>query len=680
MAHTKHSFENKYRPPYEIIVALISIGFGYIIVTEHGLVALTPIAAATVSVPFFILGIWRSWQAWQLMRFHWQLLVIKPFRVGTEAAPCSKKTLYLGQGFRFHAIHRHRLSLLAQSQYARYRRYPWYRPKHKLSVQIGGAPWLHGIGMAEEQAVTLPQANRNSHMVVFGMTRVGKTRFMSNLINQDIRNGEVVIVIDPKGDLDLLMAMYRACKVAGRLSDFIAVHAGFPDDSACYNPLSAYSDASDVTTRVTNAISAEGEGKQFKDFAWKFLNIVVKCLEDMDESIDYQSLSFFIMRPKQLLLRWCETMLPKTDAKYKEAIEKIIAEGTQLDKRGQVKVALTRLEAIMIYVKQHIEHQVTTGNYQVLYQTILADLFEASQMSEEYYRKITASLGPVFDKINKTSAATIFSFKPQTTRPVVTGQGLPILTLENAIANRQVVYIGLDALTNKERADAVGQAIIADLVSLCGRRYKRTKAGENLNRVCLHADEFSEIVRDDFITLLNKAGGAGVQVCAYTQTLSDLGAAFAGNPDKPQMLLGNFGTLVALRIAPSAMGTATVLTACVEKTIVRSTTPSTMSQDRGAATDGELFSTQNTDTVREEQTELIQPADLCALPKGQAFVITDGGQLYKIRIPLPQGEEAVPSTFRTLLQTINRQPHTVIKNTEKNIANPTSITETTNHA
>ena len=36
--------------------------------------------------------------------------------------------------------------------------------------------------------------------------------------------------------------------------------------------------------------------------------------------------------------------------------------------------------------------------------------------------------------------------------------------------------------------------------------------------IVIHADQFNELFGDEFIPLLNKAGGAGFQVSAYTQT------------------------------------------------------------------------------------------------------------------------------------------------------------------
>ncbi len=107
------------------------------------------------------------------------------------------------------------------------------------------------------------------------------------------------LIIDPKGDLELLQDMYSACESAGRLRDFKVLHAGFPSISAKYNPLQQFSNISEVATRVTSAIQAQGEGKQFQDFAWKFLNIVATCLTEMNEKISYKSLAFFVTRPKR---------------------------------------------------------------------------------------------------------------------------------------------------------------------------------------------------------------------------------------------------------------------------------------------------------------------------------------------------------------------------------------------
>ena len=51
--------------------------------------------------------------------------------------------------------------------------------------------------------IIIPEENRTGHFWCFGTTRVGKTRIMENMIEQDIRKGYSVTVIDPKSDIEL---------------------------------------------------------------------------------------------------------------------------------------------------------------------------------------------------------------------------------------------------------------------------------------------------------------------------------------------------------------------------------------------------------------------------------------------------------------------------------------------
>ncbi|MBN8780746.1 MAG: conjugative coupling factor TraD, PFGI-1 class, partial [Thiobacillus sp.] len=43
-----------------------------------------------------------------------------------------------------------------------------------------------------------------------------------------------------------------------------------------------------------------------------------------------------------------------------------------------------------------------------------------------------------------------------------------------------------------------------------------------------------------------------------------------------------------------------------------------------------------------QEAPMLAPADLVQLPKGQAFALIEGGQLYKIRLPLFDPDEALP--------------------------------------
>ena len=95
-------------------------------------------------------------------------------------------------------------------------------------VDLGGSPILHGVGVQDEKPVLLRQGSRNGHMLVMGTTRVGKTRLLELLCTQDIHAGHVTIVIDPKGDAELMLRMHAEARRAGREKSFYLFHLGYP--------------------------------------------------------------------------------------------------------------------------------------------------------------------------------------------------------------------------------------------------------------------------------------------------------------------------------------------------------------------------------------------------------------------------------------------------------------------
>ena len=126
------------------------------------------------------------------------------------------------------------------------------------------------------------------------------------------------------------------------------------------------------------------------------------------------------------------------------------------------------------------------------------------------------------------------------------------------VRKRAVVYVGLDALSDAEVAAAVGNSMFADLVSVAGHIYKfgiddglpEALAAARVP-INVHADEFNELMGDEFVPLVNKGGGAGLQVTAYTQTLSDIEARL-GNRAKAGQVIGNFNNLFMLRVRETA--------------------------------------------------------------------------------------------------------------------------------
>ena len=53
---------------------------------------------------------------------------------------------------------------------------------------------------------------------------------------------------------------------------------------------------------------------------------------------------------------------------------------------------------------------------------------------------------------------------------------------------------------------------------------------------------------------------------------------------------------------------------------------------------------------------MLDPSSLTSLPKGQVFALLEGGQLSKIRIPLPkkEDEDDLPQNLKELAAKLNR--------------------------
>lgn len=432
---SNYPVENLLREPTEIYTSMTCTALALLAATQPHLFLLTQYMGYYAGLSLMTLSLVRGYQAFKIKRYHRRLIAMPYYALSTTQVPVSQKWLFLGKGFRWLPHHTQRLHQIKQIKNEAFmQRGKWYQAirqfcqKHEKSYvagllnsssklnpfrpdpPVGGSPYLHGLG-EKDDPVYIPQDVRVGHTFVVGTTRVGKTRLASILINQDIRNGDAVIVVDPKGDLDLVRDMYSACEASGRLYDFRIVHLGFPELSAHYNPLKNYDQVSEVATRITDAIAAEGEGKQFAAFAWKYVNIVAICLEEMKQPITYKSIAFYISRLDQLLMAYADTIMPTHYQDYHKQVDAILTHHEERQSRKNKNAApMDRTKAVIEYIKEHISKTITAGNVESLHDQILIDLYDAAIMDKHYYDKITASVGPVLSEINKSNATGIFSF------------------------------------------------------------------------------------------------------------------------------------------------------------------------------------------------------------------------------------------------------------------------------
>jgi len=630
--------EGLLRPPVEWITTLAALVAALLFLTYPSLFLLSNKMAYSLVFTLICFGVYRFKQGYRVWRYQRQLKKMPIYTMSTTQLPVSDKKLFLGKGFLWTAQHTQRLRDL-DLDYNLHYKYP------SRSPEVGGEPCIHGVSEIEHD-IAIDLIERASHLLVLGLPGVGKTRFAELIISQDIRRGDVVIVLDPKGDADLLRRIYIESKLAGREKDLLVFHLGFPDQSCRYNPIGNFTRVTEVANRISNQLPSSGESAAFKEFGWQFINSIAMALVAMGEKPDYKQVKFYITKMDMLLERYLKFWLPQIDAHYKDWVL------TYIKSKSTDKHKFPFLKGLIAYVEHH----------QLIHNPIFDDLHQACRYDKEYFSKITASLGPLLKKLTTGKSAELLSPDYNDIQ-----DERPILEWLQVIRNKQIVYVGLDALTDPVVSAAVGNAMFSDLVSVAGRLYKfgleegcpDNKEKIPLPRICLHSDEFNEIIGDEFIPLLNKARGVGFTVTAYTQTWSDVEVRLK-TAAKAGQVAGNIGTVIMFRCKEAA--TVEMFLSQLPTVPLLRVTPASSSADTSYGEENIYYRSTNEDRFTHSEQRLIEQNDVLNLPKGQAFCLLEGGKLYKLRMPLPEQEAVdIPSSIEQLIKAmlvkkLNRPP------------------------
>lgn len=646
----RYPVEALLRPPVELYAGVIEAFAGALVVYAPAAFMMTPPVAYGVAAVFLGSALVRFRAGWRVVRYHRNLRRLPRYELPIGKIPVSTTRLFLGRGFPWTQRHTQRLRDTLRPEVQRYlnpgrlRRFAraiegrceesprWSWVAKRLKSQsawnplrpeppVGGRAALHAVGDAE-QPVYLPISERVGHTLVLGTTRVGKTRLAEILITQDIHRGDVVIVLDPKGDPDLLCRCYAEAAKARRLHAFYALHLGFPEWSARYNAIGSFERETEVASRVARQLPSAGNSAAFREFSWRFVNIVARALIAMGRRPDFRQLLQHVTHIEPLFVTYCEHWLSSRREDWRGEVREL---EEALTDRNVEQAFRGRDKRAVAYLKYLERHQ--------LYDPILDGLRSAVRYDKTYFDKIVASLLPLLEKLTTGKVAELIAPDETAKDP------RPIFDWHSIIRKGGIVYVGLDALADQEVATAVGNSMFADLVSVCGKLYKHgvdgLAKGFRLPTISLHADEFNELMGDEFIPLINKGGGAGMQVTAYTQTWSDIEARLESRP-KAGQVIGNFNTLIVFRV--KELATAELLTDQLPLVETHELTSVSSSQDSSDIGTGIDFTSHNEDRISAVRGPMIAPSDIVALPKGQAFVFMQGGQLWKVRMPLPTKE------------------------------------------
>ncbi len=679
------SGENLFRPPVEksnafalcaTSVALFTVpwmipsGVAYSFGTVTGLLALRELRSAN-----------------RVAKFQKYIRTPKPFDMHPADIPRLNESLWLGLGFTWKPIHTQRLyDSRSDSAYTDHSAvYQWLRDneaaasfkqrlplheqallpfrkgiaKYSLSksyfnlwpkhVDLGGYSAIHGVEPNEKYKYQ-EIGERNGHTICVGTTRVGKTRAAETFIAQDIARKDkdgnfeaAVAVFDPKGDGDLFARTQIEAERNGR--PFYTIHLGFPEISARYNGVAEFVRVSECATRTAGQLNTSGDGAAFKEFVWRFINIISQALFSMGERNSFSKINFHIQNMEVLFVQLAEYIFRKYSSKldylsdWSSAIDLLARESYKGNDRALAAMS-ERGYAVYKFIKSQSSIFDDIGKS---YAANLQNLMHCvTHYDSTYFSKITASLLPLLEKLCSGRVAELISPDYEDL-----DDPRPIVSWPKILREKAVIYIGLDAMQDSAVSTAVGNTLFADLLSQSGQIYKFGQdfgvIDSDLDKktaIYVHADEFNELVGDEFLPLINKAGGSGVKLTCYTQSKNDLDTKVG--MDKAQVILGNFNTTIMMRV--KTVETASILTDQLPMVTIRDVT-----EVSGANTDLEgNFTAKNEDRTTKKEVAMIAASDIINLPKGHAFILHNGGRLDKVRFPYLSEEK--DSKFKAMKQ------------------------------
>ena len=474
-----------------------------------------------------------------------------------------------------------------------------------------GKAFIHGIGRLKEEPQFIRNELRALHTLVIGTTGAGKTRTFDLLISQAIFRNEPVVIIDPKGDKDLPKLAKLACETVGRPEAFKYFNPAFPEKSVRISPLKNYGRATELATRVAELVSTESASDPFQNFG---LMSLINCIQLMlycDRQPTLVSLRSALESGTARLVVDAVRIVGR-EVLGEGTYEAIFAAGCSA-LRGAQKLDLDEHAKICCRIYQN-DIKPIKG---------FPDLeggLTMFQHNREHFSKMITALLPVLVKLTAGHLAELLSPRSESEY----NAEVEVCDTRTIVAANQVLFMGLDSLSDSMVGSAIGSIFLSDITSVAGNIYNYHKA----KPVNIFVDEAAEVVNDQLIQLLNKGRGAGFNLVVATQTIEDFEARL-GSAAKAGKILGNMNHVVILR--SNTPETQEQMFKKVPKTRFRYVM---RTQSGNAGTTPHEVKGSIGERLMEEEAELFPAALAGELPNLEYFGIISGGRLIKGKIPL----------------------------------------------
>lgn len=381
--------------------------------------------------------------------------------------------------------------------------------------------WLQRVGKPEPRIIPLKYFEGQTMLV--GAPGSGKTVGLATLVTQAIMRGDPVVIIDPKGDKDLMSRAKETCEQLGQPDRFVYFNPAFPQISARIDPLANWNRTTEPASRTAALIPSETGSDPFTAFGWKSLNAIGQGLISLEERPNLMKFVRYVEgTPEDLVVR---VMKHFFDTKIGPAWE---GEAASFIKAARAKGEVNGLGS---YYREKVVQRFQSRT--------IESLLSVYEHNREHFGKMVASLIPVLSMLTTPPLDELLSPSEKTDSEHI------VTNFSQIIQTGKVVYCALDSLSDKIIGSALGSMFLADLTAVAGDRYNY--GVDESRHVWVLVDEAAEVLNDPCIQLLNKGRGANFHVILAAQTLADFEAR-TGSAAKARMVLGNVNNTFCMRV------------------------------------------------------------------------------------------------------------------------------------
>ncbi len=337
----------------------------------------------------------------------------------------------------------------------------------------------------------LSSNDRAGHLGILGTTRIGKTRLLEHLISQDIRAGNNVIVIDPKGDSDLFSKIIQVAAESGRLDEIMLITPIYPECSLKMDPLAYYYMQDELVDHVISGIKAKEE--YFINVASEITQVIIAGLIAMAKA-----------NGEKLKLNFNDIKMRSTHPALKKFSASLEASKNKCN--AETKEAINE---------------------------VIANIEQILESPADFFAKVSSSLRTTLTALTSSTTGRIIG-KAYTNEFVKRFEQ----------GKRVILVCNTGNLLARRTAHIIGRVLVSMIQSTVGRFFA---SGRRIDpSLCLYIDEGHNVLYKGIQELFNKAGGAGVWINFSTQSVAQMEEEIG--PEATQSIMDNINTWIFMRV------------------------------------------------------------------------------------------------------------------------------------